>query len=317
MTNCRKFIKKVAIADITSSQPFQKCMMGIRNITALVLTLGFLWLTTGMMAADRTDEDTSPESRVKMFFIVIAKNATTTLYLNGEEIPWMKKEYSMQTSSGVSVIRYTVSTYANQAENVVGISASAAGSDPGVRIQVSREETDVSWKSGRPENNDWLKLSFDDKAWPVTIPKSQEYNWTLSDDVNNAASYTWGADQTAQKVCFRQMIRGVEKSDQNVKYTIYDWGKVLEGLGYHRAIVRVPDDMEKSRIVNISVHTRLSGNTSVVWAHVPWRRRDVNPGQKAIFIHDSENRETDREFRDHQPEPGISRCGFRTSDCPG
>ncbi len=130
-------------------------------------------------------------------------------------------------------------------------------------------------------------MNFDDKAWPVTIPKSQEYNWTLLDDVSNPASYTWGADQTAQKVCFRQVIRGVEKSDQNVKYTVYDWGKVIEGLGYHRAMVRVPDDMEKSRIVNISVHTRLSGNTSAVWAHVPWRRRDVNPGQKAIFIHDS------------------------------
>ncbi len=140
MINCRKFIKKVATAGIAGSKPYQKWRMGMRNITALVLTLGFFWLATGMMAADWTDEDTSPENRVKMFFIVISKNATTTLYINGEEIPWMKKEYSMQTSSGVSVIRYTVSTYVNQSENVVGISAGAAGQSGSEGLQVSRRD---------------------------------------------------------------------------------------------------------------------------------------------------------------------------------
>ncbi len=128
MTNCKKVIKKVVAASMTSC---------LQNKAALALILGFLWLATGMMAADLIFEDTSPESRVNMFFMVIAKNATATLYINGEEIPWLKKEYSMQTSSGVSVIRYTVSTYAKEAENIVGIAAIATGSDPGVRIQVS------------------------------------------------------------------------------------------------------------------------------------------------------------------------------------
>ena len=95
MANLRKLIKKVATAGIASSIPYQKRRIEIRKKTALALTLGILWLATGVMAADRSYDDPSPESKVKMFFMVTAKNATSTLFLNGKEIPWLKMRPSV------------------------------------------------------------------------------------------------------------------------------------------------------------------------------------------------------------------------------
>ncbi len=242
----------------------------------------------------KTVEAENPEvtGGVPTFFVVYARNTTTLLYLNGEKVPWHNSEYSLKTSGGVSVIKYTVSVPVRQEENVVGIVSIATGSYPGVRIEAGREETDIKWKAGIPEDDKWLEADFDDSAWIVSVPPSLKYNWGSQDDVNNPSSYSWSADPAVKKVCFRQVIRGIEKLDQEVKYTVFDWGKPLDGLGYHRAIVRVLHDTGEITTIRAVENLDALGNSpkenaGAVWAHVTWRRRDINPGQKAIIIHDS------------------------------
>jgi len=236
----------------------------------------------------KTVEAENPEVTrgVPTLFVVYVRNATTALYLNGKKVPWQNSEYSLKTPGGVSVIKYSVSVPVKQEENVVGICSFATGSSPGLRIEAGREETDKKWKAGMPEDDKWFEAGFDDSAWPLSVPASPKYSWGSQDDVNNPSSYAWGADPAAKKVCFRQVIRGIEKLDQDVKYTVYDWGKPLDGLGYHRAIVRVPEDAGKS-VEYIGRYEQRAPDANAVWAHIPWRRRDANPEQKAIFIHDS------------------------------
>lgn len=223
---------------------------------------------------------------VPTLFVVYARNATAVLYLNGEKVPWQNSEYSLKTPEDVSVIKHDVSVPVRQEENVVGIVSSANGSNPGLRIEAGRKESDKKWKAGIPGDDKWLEAGFDDSAWTISVPASLKYNWGSQDDVNNPSSYSWGTDPAAPKVCFRQVIRGIEKLDQDVKYTIYDWGKPLDGLGYHRAIVRVPEEAGKSSEY-VGKYGQRAQDASAVWAHVPWRRRDFDPGKNAIFIHDS------------------------------
>ena len=253
--------------------------------------VALLWAMAGTSAAsDSTSSASSDE--VKTFIVVYARNATTILYINGREVPWHETERSLQTPQGVSAVKYSTATYVNQAGNVFGIVATAAGDNPGVRIEASRQETDAKWKAGTPANDSWLNMNYDDSVWSAAVPTTRKFDWRLQECVNNPAAYSWAADAAAKIVCFRQVIRGVEKPDHNVKYTVYDWGKVLEGLGYHRAIVRVSENA--SNVPAAAEAAKYPGelgqratNAAAVWAHIPWRRRDANPEQKAIFIHDS------------------------------
>ncbi len=245
----------------------------------------FVLFTGGASDGNNTDTNMQPGNKVKMFFLVNGKNAAVTLYLNGEEISWTTKQTSMQTPNDVSVIQYSVAVPVNESENVVGIQARATGDNPGIRIEVSRAETDTRWKGGTPKNRDWLELKYDDTSWPVITPELQGYHWSSQDHINNPGYYMWGKDGSSPEVCFRQVIRGTEKTDQDVRYKVYDWGKVLEGLGYHRAIIRVPESSGKTERLIKSLSS--SGKASAAWAHVAWRRRDSDPEQKAIFIHDA------------------------------
>ncbi len=247
--------------------------------------VALLWATAGTSAAS---DNTSSASRdeVRTFVVVYARNATTILYINGREVPWHDTERSLKTPHGASAVKYSTAVCVNEADNVFGIAATADGDNPGVRIEASRRETDARWKVGTPGDDDWLKMSYDDSVWSAAVPKARSYSWGSQENVNDPASYAWVTDAAARKACFRQVIRGVEKADQHVKYTACDWGRVLDGLGYHRAIVRVSGDAGRPSDF-VGTYEQRAPNANAVWAHIPWRRRDVNPEQKAIFIHDS------------------------------
>ncbi len=81
---------------------------------------------------------------------------------------------------------------------------------------------------------------------------------------------------------------------QQVAYGIGSWE--AEGVGNHRAVVEV------------------AGEADAVWAHLPWRRRDMAPEEKAVVVHDAAGErvtnvvatEVNREFGDvvFQPASG-------------
>jgi len=250
-----------------------------------VFGLVFLWALAGTSFASDS-QSLGASDKFRTFVVVYAKNAQTVLYVNGSIVPYQTTERSLKTSQGMSVIKYSAVIEVNQADNVLAISATADGDKPGLRIEAGRQESDSRWKAGTPGDGHWLETDFDDQHWPAAIPEARRYNWGSQDSVNNPASYVWIPEAAARKACFRQMIRGIEKADPNVKYTVCDWGRVLDGLGYHRAIVRVSEDSGKPSD-SVGKYEQRAPDANVVWAHVPWRRRDANPEQKAIFIHDA------------------------------
>jgi hypothetical protein len=62
-------------------------------------------------------------------------------------------------------------------------------------------------------------------------------------------------------------VCGAAALAQDLPYGVGSWPE--EGLGNHRAVVKVaaPGD--------------------AVWAHIPWRRRDLQPEQKAVLVFDA------------------------------
>ena len=68
-------------------------------------------------------------------------------------------------------------------------------------------------------------------------------------------------------MCVAGMCRGGQ-----VRYGVGDWPRKLD-LGSHRAVVRVEEPAD------------------AVWAHIPWRRRDGSPEEKAVIVVDAKTGE--------------------------
>ncbi len=197
------------------------------------------------------------EDRVRTLFQIHTRNVNAALFVNGTRLPLQSVVW---TNSYAGFVERTLRAVADisEGDNVVGVVAQAAGAEPGIRLEVSRAETDRLWKCSPQTTWEWLKPGYDDAAWSPLPAEPGRFVWRPG----------------ATDLCLRQVIRGVEQCAQNVPYTVTDWKR--HDLGRHRAIVRVP--------ATLKLPPRQG---RAVWAHLPWRRRDDKPADKAIRILDA------------------------------
>ena len=207
------------------------------------------------------------QDQVRTFFTIHTRNVQVALFVNGRRLPleartWMTSYagFEEKTLSAVSDLR--------EGPNVVGVIARATAPAPGIRIEAGRTDTDTRWKCAPAKGGTWLKAGFDDKAWTPVAPGNETFTW----------------HGKHEQLCFRQVIRGVEPCRQDVKYSVADWKR--DDLGHHRAIVHVPAEVGKQTGAR-RVHGIYVRSTRAVWAHIPWRRRDPNPEDKAIRVLDA------------------------------
>ncbi|MDD4869932.1 MAG: DUF6067 family protein [Kiritimatiellae bacterium] len=226
------------------------------------------------IAAQKTDT-TNRVDKIKTYFEIHTRNVNAALFVNGKRVPLSSGTWLTSYAGRLERTMRTVMDI-NEGENIVGIVARADGSGPGIRIQVGRASTDSLWKCTTKPDSVWLKPDYNDAAW-TTVPVS-----TGKDDF-----FFWKGDAT--DMFFRQCLRGVEKTSQDIKYSVTDWKR--NDLGRHRAIVHVPESVRQAGRISYarlnSYGTDNKQHYEAVWAHIPWRRRDQNPETKGIRIIDA------------------------------
>ncbi|NOZ22557.1 MAG: hypothetical protein GXP25_15855 [Planctomycetes bacterium] len=210
-------------------------------------------------------------NRVRTHVFIYTRNVDAALFVNGQRVPLKARVWP---TSYAGFLERTLSAVADtrEGENVVAVIARASGPEPGIRIQASRAATDAGWKCAPAQGGDWLKPGFDDSKWTTVEPgesRRDNFYWPGKGD----------------QLIFRQVIRGVEKCSQDVRYTVHDWKR--KGLGRHRAIVRVEKGRDRIGGTADAAYSTARYSARIVWAHIPWRRRDVHPEKKGIRIVDA------------------------------
>jgi len=213
---------------------------------------------------------------VKTYFSIYTRNANAALFVNGKRVPLSEKVW-LTSYAGRKERTLRAVMDIDEGENIVGVAAKADGSNPGIRVQAGRSSTDAHWKCAVTADFAWLKPGYDDAAW-TAVPAA-----TGRDDL-----FFWKGDAAA--LSLRQPLRGVEKARQDIAYGVENWKR--NDLGRHRALVRVPESVRQSGYVNYaricSYGTDAKQRYEAVWAHIPWRRRDLNPEAKGIRVIDAQ-----------------------------
>ena len=218
--------------------------------------------------AEQRVEDTGDS--VKTHVAIHVRNVDAALFVNGRRVT-LKARVWPTSYKGFMERSLNAVVDTLEGENVFAVVAQANGPEPGIRIVAGRPETDGRWRCARLSPGDWARAGYDDRDWlQVEAGESRKDN------------FYWPVE--AEQLAFRQVIRGVEACSQDVAYSVCDWER--DDLGRHRAIVRAQRDQA---VLSETVHLayRLHYTTKVVWAHLPWRRRDVAPEKKGIRVFDS------------------------------
>ena len=230
-------------------------------------------------------EKGTTEDRARTFFEIHTRNVSAALFVNGRRLSLKAKVWS-NSYAGFTEKTLRAVAEIKEGENVVGIVAKADGPEPGIRMEIGRPDTDVQWKCAKPEGWEWLGLGYDDQAWSPIRPGEPR-----AEAGGGAGFFYW--KENAPELSFRQVIRGVEKCRQDVRYGVADWKR--DDLGSHRVIVHVPEAARTGS----GGRTRSgapSYNGRAIWAHIPWRRRDENPETKAIKIIDAKTGQPVKNF---------------------
>jgi len=220
--------------------------------------------------AGKKDEKAAADTVATHVFIH-TRNVDPALFVNGARVPLKARVWP---TSYAGFLERTLSAVVDtlEGENVFAVVARASGPEPGIRIQASRADTDARWRCAAAQGGDWLKPGFDDSQWT-----------TVEAGESRRDNFYWPGK--GDQLVFRQVIRGVEKCRQDVPYTVCDWKR--KGLGRHRAIVRVEKGQDRIGGGADRAYITARYSARVVWAHIPWRRRDVNPQEKGIRIVDA------------------------------
>lgn len=218
---------------------------------------------------DKSEEENGTHL-IRTHVTIHVRNVNPALFVNGRHIGLRARVWPT-SYKGFLERSLTAVVDIPEGENVFAVIAEAAGPEPGIRLVASRTETDRGWKCAPFNGGDWVKAEFDDREWiPVDPGEARDDN------------FYWPIP--GEKLAFRQIIRGVETCSRDVRYTVSDWP--YDDLGRHRAIVRVSAEQAGlSKMVHLAYQRRY--NAKVTWAHIPWRRRDVNPDRKGIKVIDS------------------------------
>ena len=221
-------------------------------------------------ADDKPASEASADT-VAMHVFVHTRNVEAALFVNSTRVPLKARVWP---TSYAGFVERTLSTVADaqEGENVVAVVARASGPEPGIRIAATRAETDARWKCAAVRGGGWLEPGFDDSAWTAVDAGESRRD-----------SFYWPGK--GEHLVFRQVIRGVGKCSQDVRYTVCDWKR--EGLGRHRAIVRVKKGRDRIGGRADAAYSTARYSARIVWAHLPWRRRDVKPHEKGIRIVDA------------------------------
>lgn len=114
------------------------------------------------------------------------RDANTTLYINGKEIPPVS-----YGKAGNQDEQWQVSL--GECLSVIGMKVTVYGKNPGLRLSIpGQSELENRWRVGTAANDSWLTAAFDDRSW-----KKAELD---------KGGYLSVPEGSASTVCFRQIV---------------------------------------------------------------------------------------------------------------